>query len=683
MDNKLLNHLEIQKRYSSTRDNLANSFYAPLLSNSILYFRAAGFFRSSAYLLAYQSIVSFAKKGGKIQLITSPNLSAEDIEAIDKGYKLREVIELALLETIEQAQKNESHKSALEFLSTLVAVECLEIKIAFNPGKPGIFHDKLGLFEDENGNKVTFTGSVNETMFGWGEMGNHESIDAFCSWKDERERTLIHSDYLSRLWGNVEEGVESIAFPEIVTASLIKLQNKDGLQAAFDNYAKNKNADVKTLFPHQAQAIKSWNNNKKRGIFSHATGSGKTFTAISAIKGQLIENKPVIIIVPSRILLRQWEQELARELIDINYKLLLVGSSNNKWKRNNAIEDFTKPGLTGRIVLALLQSASKNTFLERVKGGDHLSIVIDEVHNAGSSEYSKVLSIKSGPRLGLSATPKRYGDPTGTQRLYDYFNKILDPVFTLDDAIKSNRLCRYEYFVHEIHLSDGEEYEWKKYTKKIGIMIAQLKKDRKNQEVASHLKLLSIQRSKIAKKAVEKIPFTLSLIRREFNSGSRWLIYCDDKKQLNQIGDQFNSNSIAFEVYHSDMLGDKGATLRYFENRAGILLAIKCLDEGVNIPSIDNALILASSKNPREFTQRRGRLLRKSPGKNLATIHDTIVLPQSNNDDSLNSLVKVELARAYHFAKSAVNENVVFQLRRLARNFNVDFENFEDDSNIE
>ena len=153
-----------------------------------------------------------------------------------------------------------------------------------------------------------------------------------------------------------------------------------------------------------------------------------------------------------------------------------------------------------------------------------------------------------------------------------------------------------------------------------------------------------------------------------YRSGQRWIVYCDDQDQLAEVKRSIAQSGVGdVYEYHSAMIGDRARTLEVFGERGGVVVSIRCLDEGVDIPSVTHALILASSKNPREFIQRRGRVLRRSPGKALAHLHDVIVAPEMDDDDAMGgSILKGELARAIEFGSHAVNPGAVADLRRLA-----------------
>ena len=250
--------------------------------------------------------------------------------------------------------------------------------------------------------------------------------------------------------------------------------------------------------------------------------------------------------------------------------------------------------------------------MRSIQLSNDLLIIADEVHTAGQPEFKKFLDMNfEGPRLGLSATPERYGDAIGTERISAYFGQKLQPFFTIADAIKAGRLVPYEYEYDEVSLTQNEYEEWLDITKKIG-MVASMSEDKKNNQA---LERLLQMRANIVKEAENKIGYVIKIINANFQTGDRWLIYCNNQYQLKSIREALSSFGEKVYDYHIAMPGSKDETLQFFSENGGIMLAINCLDEGVDIPQINKAIIIASSTNPRQFIQRRGRVLRSFKDK--------------------------------------------------------------------
>jgi superfamily II DNA or RNA helicase len=322
-------------------------------------------------------------------------------------------------------------------------------------------------------------------------------------------------------------------------------------------------------------------------------------------------------------------------------------------------------------VIATQHTAATDTYLSRVANGSHLLLVVDEVHRIGAASLSRSLSIDAGGRLGLSATPERYGDPEGTAMLRKYFGEDLLPVINLTDAIAIGRLCPYEYHPHAVSLNHDETEEWVALTKEIGRVLA----GRGPEDLTASHKLLLIRRARIAKKAQEKVTRAREIVTTNYQRGDLWLVYCEDQFQLSAVRAELRAHGVSSLEYHTSMSSDAETTMASFQEYGGVLCAIRCLDEGVDIPAVTHALILASSQNPRQYIQRRGRVLRIAPGKTRAVVHDAIVTPPLIDGRSyFDRLVIAELARAWEFASSAVNKGAALAVEALATDYGVDLQ---------
>ncbi|MEK8090160.1 DEAD/DEAH box helicase family protein [Thermithiobacillus plumbiphilus] len=664
-------------------------FYRPCLEQATDYRRAVGYFRSSIFLIIGEEVIEFAKRGGRIRLICSPSITDEDLCSIEEGYSLREdKTDEALCTEIDCLLADETTHYRTRVLATLIAVGALDIRIAIRPNDQGIYHEKIGIFTDAFRNKVSFLGSANETWKGWHARGNLEAIEVFCNWAgpSDAERCQKHEAYFERLWSGQTKGVEVIAFPEAARKRISAVAMGDLGEVDMEEIRAIEKPGAKGRVPlgHQSRAIADWKAAGCRGVLEHATGSGKTFTALMAVREHVEKGMPALIVVPSRLLLEQWGVETRDEIPGAT--ILLVGAGHDRWRQARRLYGMTDPSpdLGKRIVIATMQTVSSDEFLSTIQSGSHLLVVADEVHQTGSQQNSKLYLLKAGCRLGLSATPIRYGDPEGTQKMFDYFGPVIPPPVTLQDAIKAGRLVEYEYKPHTVRLTTEESEEWKALTLKIRWEMARQNEgaDGKN-PLSEAAKMLLIRRSRIAKKAANKVPLASKILKSSFSVGQRWLVYCEDKAQLSDVIEALKAKGLEPLRYHTDMEGDKDATLAHFKTFGGIMVSIKCLDEGVDIPAVDHALILASSQNPRQFIQRRGRVLRKAKWKNLAVIHDAVVVPVSLGDEPEQaSLLKSEFIRAIEFAQSAINADAAVELRHIAATLGFD-PDAPDDTGIE
>ena len=664
-----LSVLELMTEYRSLKEDPVREFYRPCLLNAISYKRAVGYFRSTVYNVIGTSIVEFARRGGRTELICSPELSEEDIDSIALGYARKsEVVGGRLFQQIEELLAAEETAFNTRVLATLISVGALEIKVAVRADRKGLYHEKIGVFSDGVGNAVSFKGSANETWSGWHLQGNFESIEVFCSWRDglEAERVKKHTAHFEALWAEHDPHIEVFSFPADAVAHLKKAAFKD--LDAVDPKKVPPPEKQRTPLPHQDAAVVAWLSQGGRGIFEHATGSGKTFTALLAIRRHIERGKPALVVVPSRLLLDQWASEIKDEIPEA--ALLLAGGGNNAWRAPHRLKGMTgaETAHGGRIVLSTMQTASIDTFRDEVIDGDHLLLVADEVHQIGSPRHARILMLDAGCRLGLSATPVRYGDPEGTRQVFDYFSGVVPPPITLADAIEAGRLVPYEYFPHALNLTAEEADEWRNYTDKIRREIVRQKPDDGGvRPLSDKAKMLLIQRSRVAKKAATKVRLACDVLKEHFEKGQSWLVYCEDAEQLAQILAALRHEGMDPVEYHSKMEGDRAATMSWFRSFGGILVSIRCLDEGVDIPDVSHALILASSQNPRQFIQRRGRVLRRATGKQVAIVHDAIVVPVSADDEPEQiSLLNSELVRAIEFADRAINKGAGAELRDIA-----------------
>jgi len=670
--------LSFRTEYRTGESDPVAEFYRPCLAAANTYSRAVGYFRSSIFLIVGADFINFAKRGAKAKLVCSPSLANDDISGIESGYSTREAAGSEwLIAEIDRLLADETTHYRMRVLATLIAVGALDIRIAFRNLGGGIYHEKLGLFSDEVGNTVSFLGSANETWQGWHRKGNFEAIEVFCGWElSDAVRVSKHKDYFERLWEGMVQGVQVIYFPEAAKRRMISvaLDSLDGVDMNFLTEERENEGRQRTPLSHQLRAIEAWKEGGRRGILEHATGSGKTITALLAVKEHAIKGAPALIVVPSSLLLEQWSKEIQEEIPEVT--LLLAGAGNDRWKKEGRLRAMTDPDdtLGPRVVLATMQTASTDDFLTRVAAGDHLFVVADEVHQTGSAFNSRLYRLAAGPRLGLSATPVRYGDPDGSAKMFQYFGPVIPPPITLSDAIAAGRLVEYEYKPHPANLTDSEAQEWKALTDKIRWEIGSTSdEDQSRRPLSEKAKILLIRRSRIAKKAANKVRLAAETLQQNYEEGHRWLVYCEDKAQLASVIAEVRKTGLAPLEYHSEMTADKSAVLAHFRTYGGIVVSIRCLDEGVDIPSVDHALILASSQNPRQFIQRRGRVLRKAPWKHLAVIHDAIVVPiDLEEEPEQTSLLKSEFLRAIEFAKSAINKDGAAELRRIAANLGFD-----------
>ena len=698
-----LAYIHIKNEYRSLLDNVVTDFYIPVLQESILYQRAVGFFSSSALIAISKGVEGLVANGGKIQIIASPRLSQEDIDEISKGYEVRKIIERALLRgVVDPSSIEESER--LSYIASLIAKGVLDVKIAFLSSKNEIamYHEKMGIMSDREGNAVAFSGSMNESENAF--SSNYESFDVFCSWTNDRERVFQKQMAFQAIWDDYEPGIETMAFPEAVRDRVYSFNSSLSTKhsAVSDSAQDEQPLDAMYLppdfkiRPYQETAIQNWKTNGYRGIYDMATGTGKTLTALASIEQLFRDNKRrlgIIIVCPYQHLVEQWVEDIVR--FGIKPIVGYSSSPQKNWKKNleQAIRSFNLRVSDFFCFITTNASFVTKSVQEQVQLlSDDVVYVVDEAHNMGAENYRKCLPENICYRLGLSATIDRHNDEIGTAALSGYFGEKCI-IYSLKDAIDSQMLTRYYYYPVLTYLDQDELSEYLMITSQLAKAIR-----KKNGKVVltEHAKQLLIKRARIIAGAKGKLPELQKQIA-PFVDDKYILVYCgattvrdeDDsdfgRRQIDLVAEMLG-NTLGMRVgrFTSQESAQERAQIRAaFADGETLqaLVAIKCLDEGVNIPSIKTAFILASSTNPKEYIQRRGRVLRKFPGKEYAAIYDFITLPfpfetlASQNDaiiESTKGLIKRELIRMMDFADIAENPSLTFDLLyELKHGFNI------------
>lgn len=680
--------------YDKSVDDLAGTFYLPCMREATRYDRISGYFSSAVFSIAWPALKAFVKTGGRMRLICSPVFSSADAGALRQGYQSLsdEELSAALITELRVLLASERSRKPAQVLAGLIADGVVDVRLAVlkadaGPGDRRLFHDKVGLFTDAVGDIVGFRGSMNETFLGLSADGNLESVDVFPSWVGGRDGQRV-ADAVNRfeaLWRNEIKSVDVRPVPETAALAIRSAGPGDWEVLVDEVLAEaairaSTPAGARTLRDHQIQALAAWELHGRRGLLEHATGSGKTYTAVQAIRTVLSENGTALVLVPSVLLLKQWQRELAQHLSDLSPQILLAGSGNDAWRNDDLLHPWTSARNANshpRIVVAMMQTASTDAFLTRLAHNNRLLVVADEAHRLGSLGAQQILTIPAPWRLGLSATPVRAGDPEGTDRLMSYFGGVLDPPYTLQDAIRDRVLTPYNYIPHDVTLAAGEQAAYDDLSRKLRLEAGRRGNALDNVESNERLRKLAIARAKIVKRADGKVPLAVRVLTEHYQLGQRWLVYCDGQGQMRQVRDALIAVGIETLEYHSAMAGDREATLAELDINGGILVSIRCLDEGIDLPAVTHALILASSRNPREFVQRRGRILRRYPGKSLALLHDAVVVPAPDADRPAvggDRLLAGELHRVLEFARGAANPQALTQVEALCIRYGVPIE---------
>ena len=564
-----------------------------------------------------------------------------------------------------------------ELLAWMVAHDVLNVRVALprNPDAGGLFHEKLGLFYDTSHDFVAFTGSANETMNGLSI--NFEQIDAFPSWDiGVQSRALRKQEHFEALWENRTPFLEVIEFPEAVRARLLEScpaqrpTRDEALSTRLREEATPYSGRV--LREYQKNAIREWFKGGGRGLLEMATGSGKTFTALSLIQAlhKQVPRLCVVIVCPYVHLVNQWDSE-ARSL---GFAPVQCYESRVSWTPQ-AMEQL-QAHLSGSLSLICFLTTSatfSNTAFQSLLAQLPLDTLLigDEVHNLGSANTLIRLPKNVRYRLGLSATPERWFDETGTEGLKTYFGEVVFR-FTLADALKEGCLTPYYYYPILVELTAEEETRYHVLSAKIGKL--SFAHDTEG-GASDRLKSLLLERARLIGAAAQKLPRLKELLQ-EHPFEAHALFYCGDGTTEADVEAEVIRQVEATVLMLSQELGyrvhpftagesreERAHLLHQFESKAlQALVAIRCLDEGVDVPATQRAYILASTTNPRQSIQRLGRILRRAPGKQSAEVYDFLVVPTPNPDNLPaevynveRGLLRRELQRASQFASLARN----------------------------
>ena len=419
---------------------------------------------------------------------------------------------------------------------------------------------------------------------------------------------------------------------------------------------------------YQQQAVTNWFANRGRDTLKMATGSGKTITAL-AIATELYQKiglQVLLVVCPYRHLVIQW----GRECQQFNLEPILAFENVRNWQSQLSTTLYNVQAGNQPFLSIITTNATLITegFQSQLKYfPDKTLIVGDEAHNLGSPRLEASLPRHLGLRLALSATPERYFDDQGTDVLLNYFGPVLQPELTLADAIDQGALVHYLYYPILVELTAAEAKVYAKLTKRIGWALAEQEELHKNDALTS----LLMQRARLIGAAANKLTALRELMINRLDT-YHTLFYCGDGSVETSWSNSLNSQLAAVTRLLGSELGyrintytaqtsiaEREQLRRQFEaGELQGLVAIRCLDEGVDIPAIKTAVILASSGNPRQFIQRRGRVLRPHPDKERATVFDMIVLPPDLGREAWEverNLLKKELKRFLEFADLADN----------------------------
>lgn len=670
----------IRPIYFVPRENIAEEVLIPCLENAVTVDCMVGFFSGESFSILAPGLASFISVSSEpLKLIISPVLRAEDREAISAGCTspedvIREFLAAGL--TVENALS----RHTLRCLAYLISVKRLQVQIALL--KDAIFHPKVWLISDGT-DTVAVHGSSNLTVTGLSK--NFEQVSVTKSWSDGNSSFVVErlrSEFNS-IWCGRSSDCQVFDFPEAVSRKLLREYSgdqpptEDELFAIMENEPEDKiivasgnafgippHLNYRTGdYAHQGRAADAFEANEFRGVLEMATGSGKTITAMICAHKLYQERQPLLVVVaaPYVPLIQQW----CSEITPFGIKPVNLTEASGVRGRAREINRIKRRLRTcsGNVeaVVVSHKTLCDDAFKVELQGFDCATFLIaDEVHNLGSEGFTTAPPSFFNYRLGLSATPVRQYDDEGTAALFSFFGPIVFR-FTLKEAI-GRCLVEYDYYVHPVELTPDEMDEWYDLTSKIKANAWRQEDGRPDPYLAKLFRdrrlILETARNKIA-------ALDTALAQEDPLSVRHTLIYASDKapQQLVEVNALVKARGLLFHQLTYQETASREQTARiirsFQEGTLRVLTAKRVLDEGVNIPQIEKAFILASTTVERQWIQRRGRLLRtcREIGKTHSEIHDFLALPPDidNVDDEARTLIRSELLRSQEFASLARN----------------------------
>lgn len=690
--------IDIQACYESGTSDIVEDFYEPVLMASVSYDRIAGFFSSAALAIASRGLYGFIKNRGKMRLVTSPILSGEDAEIIRKVTESPEKltdIDLGINLTNICNEFVDNHVKALGWMLREGLLE-MRLAVITNNNRPctveeinksGLFHQKVGILRDVDGNELSFSGSINETASAW--INNDEEFKVFKAWDDSREYYQKDQSRFEEIWNGQRQNLEVFDLPSAIKDKLIQRSSDFDIEKiSIKQYRRSKanSFDFKnspiSLFYYQANALNKWKDNTYRLLFEMATGTGKTRTAVAGISRILATSKRVVVIIstPQNTLSKQWKENEVEPLgVHFDRSEIIDGTVKDWKSKLSSILLDNATGFADHCVIYTTHSTASSekftsTMLRDLSKDSITLFVGDEVHWLGARKLRRALLSRYNFRIGLSATPSRWFDDEGSQYLVDYFGGK-NFVFSIHDALTEinpitgkHFLVNYYYHISKVGLNTEETAEYKNITQQMLRLASKIEAD---PEAEERYERLLEQRANIIKNADEKYNI-LDKLLDELNAKGRIenLIIFVSPQQINNVMETLVQKKIIFHKLTEsegtrrekkyDGLSEREFIIKRFKSGDyQVLVAIKCLDEGIDIPSADTGILMASSTNPREYVQRIGRIVRQGANKTFAHLYDMCVGKVDTLDDDEqkleNKIKQKEIIRLTEIANNAIN----------------------------
>lgn len=660
-----LNKIEWEPMYSSDDGSIIRDFYRPAILNSNIYKRISGYFSAEFLNILTEEIKSARINNQiKINILCSPNMKNEDKEKIAKGYQIRELMENQIINEIENFSND---NEAIPFITSLIAEKTLDIKFVYLKDKSGLFHDKKGVFIDENNYKIAFTGSNNETFSAI--YNNYESLTVLTQLDNPKHVEAIEDNF-NLIWNNKSADLEVLNVSDKIINKLEEKSNTIREKTEIDSFSRINITSVYDLHDYQKEAVRRWKDNEYKGLLEMATGTGKTITSL-ACNQKLADSTDkllTVIVVPQIELLYQWE----RDLLNGGTAGIICSSDNKNWERklNSKLRILKRKKRGYLTAIVTRDTFIGNKFQNMINQSNDISklLIADEVHSFGSTttrNIYKKLKDKFPNRLGVSATPFRKVNSESKQ-LINFFDKVVYS-YNLNEAIDNGFLNEYIYKPILLYFDQDTLNE---YRKSINNNLENIKK---NDAIA--IQIIDKLTSSIANSSTAKVEEMINHIESH-GKDKQSIIYCapgvynDGQKKFEQKHIEFtasklNEEGLSFRIIRSGVESDdrKKILSQFKEKKLNSLLAIKCLDQGINLPEVAIAYILSSTDSETEFIQRRGRILRTFEGKPTSMIYDFVMLPQDHRsllfapEEADGYFVSRELRRMKSYNSAAKNKD--------------------------
>lgn len=698
------------RSYRTNSETEPIQFYLDGLSNSNKLDLLLGYFSSAAINVLSLGFASFLYRGGKVRMVINNFLSKQDKDSIMLAYDGQAPYNKMDLSNIKEIKESlsEYNKHFFECLAYLIDKKRIELKIIKPKSGLGISHFKSGTFSDGE-NSVGFKASCNFTAFGL--LENLEELDAYLSWENSRSSKMIsrQKKVFESFFNEEDQTVDYLPIHEVEaviktefggkTEDELLIQEKELIEKKgrlTDNKMVRKTieklvSEIETIarqpkFPYpsgpreyQIEAYNNWVKNDYKGLFAMATGTGKTITSLNCLLEEYKKTNSyyAIILVPSKALLDQWIDEVT--LFNFSNIIVVGGGHNGMQLLPNFASNF-KAGLKKDvIIITTYASFSSEKFQKNFsKIQDSFILIADEAHNMGATQIKEVMAKLSIPkRIGLSATPKRKYDPEGTDSICQFFND--QPPFCysfgMKRAMQEGRLTDYYYYPRIVHLDEDEKEE---YVEISNMLLKFFDFEKGHFKDSPIVERLLLKRKTIIHQARRKIPAYKEILKELDKKDKLKYVFTyvpvgsskEEEENNDEMANKFVYQYLkAAQEVKTDLRSstytseteDRESKIRGFsEGKIDMLLAMKMLDEGVDIPRTEVGIFASSTGNPREYIQRRGRLLRNHDDKKFAYVYDMIVAPVASYDnESLfrieKNMVRNELIRVAYFASLSMN----------------------------